>query len=153
MPELLHLTAVTALITTSGDIATQLGESEKIKSHWVSGPKSVDQQKWKEIIGDTPTLIMLDELPHLQNACTQAYGSGTLADMVVYSLSTLMSAALELPNCCIVIANLSGSYEGQTKALKEAISNLQQETCRQSMTITPVQLSGKEIYEILKTPN
>lgn len=61
-----------------------------------------------------------------------------------------MSAALELPNCCIVIANLSGSYEGQTKALKEAISNLQQETRRQSMTITPVQLSGNEIYEILK---
>ncbi|MDF8331533.1 DUF499 domain-containing protein [Aeromonas salmonicida] len=57
---------------------------------------------------------------------------------------------MELPNCCIVIANLSGSYEGQTKALKEAISNLQQETRRQSMTITPVQLSGNEIYEILK---
>lgn len=46
-----------------GDIATQLGEPEKIKSHWVGGPKAVDQQKWKEIIGDTPTLIMLDELP------------------------------------------------------------------------------------------
>merc|ERR1712093_792644 len=70
--------------------------------------------------------------------------------MVVYSLSALMSAALELPNCCIVIANLSGSYGAQTKALKEAISNLQQETRRQSMTITPVQLSGNEIYEILK---
>ena len=134
-----------------GEIATQLGESEKIKQHWINGPKSVDQQKWKEIIGDTPTLIMIDELPpYLDNASTQVYGSGTLANMVVYSLSTLMSAALELPNCCIVIANLSGSYSAQTKALKEAISNLQQETRRQSMTITPVQLSGNEIYEILK---
>ncbi len=134
-----------------GDIATQLGESEKIKQHWISGPKSVDQKKWKEIIGDTPTLIMIDELPpYLDNASTQVYGSGTLANMVVYSLSSLMSAALELPNCCIVIANLSGSYGAQTKALKEAISNLQQETRRQSMTITPVQLSGNEIYEILK---
>ena len=37
--------------------------------------------------------------------------------MVVYSLSSLMSAALELPNCAIVIANLSGSYKTQTKAL------------------------------------
>lgn len=134
-----------------GDIATQLGESEKIKQHWINSPKSVDQQKWKEIIGNTPTLIMIDELPpYLDNASTQVYGSGTLANMVVYSLSTLMSAALELPNCCIVIANLSGSYGVQTKALKEAISNLQQETRRQSMTITPVQLSGNEIYEILK---
>lgn len=134
-----------------GEIATQLGEEEKIKPHWINGPKSVDQQKWKEIIGDTPTLIMIDELPpYLDNASTQVYGSGTLANMVVYSLSTLMSAALELPNCCIVIANLTSSYGAQTKALKEAISNLQQETRRQSMTITPVQLSGNEIYEILK---
>ncbi|MDT8629619.1 anti-phage-associated DUF499 domain-containing protein [Escherichia coli] len=134
-----------------GEIAIQLGEAEKIKPHWINGPKSVDQQKWKEIIGDTPTLIMIDELPpYLDNASTQVYGSGTLANMVVYSLSTLMSAALELPNCCIVIANLSGSYGAQTKTLKEAISNLQQETRRQSMTITPVQLSGNEIYEILK---
>lgn len=134
-----------------GEIATQLGESEKIKPHWVNGPKAVDQQKWKEIIGDKPTLIMIDELPpYLDNASTQVYGSGTLANMVVYSLSTLMSAALELPNCCIVIANLTSSYGAQTKALKDAISNLQQETRRQSMTITPVQLSGNEIYEILK---
>lgn len=134
-----------------GDIASQLGESERIKEHWVNGPKAVDQKKWKEIIGNTPTLIMLDELPpYLDNASTQVYGSGTLANMVVYSLGTLMSAALELPNCCIVIANLSGSYGTQTKVLKDAISNLQQETRRQSMTITPVQLSGNEIYEILK---
>lgn len=134
-----------------GDICTQLGAEEKIREHWINGPKPVDQQKWKDIIGDTPTLIMIDELPpYLNVASTQVLGSGTLADMVVYSLSTLMSAALELPNCCIVMANLSGSYKAQTKALADSISNLQQETRRQSMTITPVQLSGNEIYEILK---
>jgi len=134
-----------------GDICTQLGAEEEIKEHWVNGPKSVDQQKWKDIIGDTPTLIMIDELPpYLDNASTQVYGSGTLANMVVYSLGTLMSAALELPNCCIVMANLSGSYKAQTKALSDSISNLQQETRRQSMTITPVQMAGNEIYEILK---
>lgn len=134
-----------------GEIATQLGAAEEIKDYWINGPKSVDQQKWKDIIGDTPTLIMIDELPpYLDNASTQVYGSGTLANMVVYSLSALMSAALELPNCAIVIANLTGSYKAQTKALADSISNLQQETRRQSMTITPVQLSGNEIYEILK---
>ncbi|KXJ40672.1 MAG: AAA family ATPase, partial [Methylothermaceae bacteria B42] len=102
-------------------------------------------------IGDQPTLILLDELPpYLQNASTQMFGKGTLADMVVYSLSSLMTAALELPNCAIVIANLSGSYKAQTKALAEAVDNLQQETRRQAMTITPVQLAGNEIYEILK---
>lgn len=134
-----------------GEIASQLGEAEAIKPHWVNGPKAVDQRKWEEIIGDRPTLILLDELPpYLDNASTQIFGQGTLASMVVYSLSSLMSAALELPNCCIVVANLSGSYKAQTKTLGEAISNLQQETRRQAMTITPVQLAGNEIYEILK---
>jgi predicted AAA+ superfamily ATPase len=134
-----------------GEIASQLGAEDAIKSHWASGPKSVDQRKWMEIIGDKPTLILLDELPpYLDNASTQVFGQGTLASMVVYSLSTLMSAALELPNCAIVVANLSGSYKAQTKALTDAISNLQQETRRQAMTITPVQLAGNEIYEILK---
>jgi len=134
-----------------GEIASQLGAEDAIKSHWVNGPKALDQRKWKEIIGDKPTLILLDELPpYLDNASTQVFGQGTLANMVVYSLSSLMSAALELPNCAIVIANLSGSYGVQTKALREAISNLQQETRRQAMTITPVQLAGNEIYEILK---
>ena len=134
-----------------GEIATQLGEAEAIKPYWANGPKAVDQRQWKEIIGDEPTLILLDELPpYLDNASTQVFGQGTLANMAVYSLSSLMSAALELPNCAIVVANLSGSYKAQTKALADAISNLQQETRRQAMTITPVQLAGNEIYEILK---
>ena len=133
-----------------GEIASQLSADEAIRPYWANGPKAVDQRKWKEIIGNTPTLILLDELPpYLQNAATQAVGTGTLADMVVYSLSSLMSAALELPKCAIVIANLSGSYKSQTKALSEAIANLQHETRRQAMTITPVQLAGNEIYEIL----
>ena len=134
-----------------GEIASQLGAEDAIKPYWANGPKAVDQRKWKEIIGDKPTLILLDELPpYLDNASTQVFGQGTLANMAVYSLSSLMSAALELPNCAIVVANLSGSYKAQTKALADAISNLQQETRRQAMTITPVQLAGNEIYEILK---
>ena len=134
-----------------GEIANQLGEAEAIQPYWMNGPKSVDQKAWKEIIGDQPTLIMLDELPpYLANASTRVTGQGTLATMVTYTLGSLMSAALELPNCCVVIANLSGSYQAQTRELSETISNLQQETRRQAMTITPVQLAGSEIYEILK---
>jgi len=80
-----------------GEIATQLGQAEAVKPYWANGPKAVDQQAWKDMIGDQPTLIMLDELPpYLDNASTQVIGQGTLATMVTYSLSTLMSAALEL---------------------------------------------------------
>lgn len=134
-----------------GEIATQLGEAEAIKPYWSNGPKAVDQGAWKKIIGHKPTLIMLDELPpYLENASTTVIGQGTLATVTTYSLSCLMSAALELPRCCIVIANLSGSYVAQTKTIADAISNLQQEARRQASTITPVQLAGNEIYEILK---
>lgn len=134
-----------------GEIATQLGEEEAVKPYWVNGPRAVDQAGWKKIIGDKPTLIMLDELPpYLEIASTTVIGGGTLATVSTYTLSCLMSAALELPRCCIVIANLSGSYVAQTKAIAEAISNLQQEASRQASTITPVQLAGNEIYEILK---
>lgn len=129
-----------------GEIASQLNAEDAIKPYWVNGPKAVDQRKWKEIIGSEPTLILLDELPpYLNNASTQVLGQGTLADVVVYSLSSLMSAALELPKCAIVIANLSGSYKKEATAIKGAISNLEQETRRQAMTITPVQLAGNEI--------
>ena len=134
-----------------GEIAAQLGEAERIRPYWADGPRAVDQAAWKRIIGDEPTLILLDELPpYLDNASTRVIGEGTLATLVTYSLGTLMSAALELPACCIVISNLSGSYRTQTRALTETISNLQQETRRQAVTITPVQLAGNEIYEILK---
>ena len=134
-----------------GEIATQLGAGEAIKPYWANGPRAVDQAAWKALIGDHPTLILLDELPpYLDNASTRVIGEGTLATLVTYSLGTLMSAALELPHCAIVIANLSGSYTAQTKALKHSLSNLQQETRRQAVTITPVQLAGNEIYEILK---
>ena len=143
-----------------GELATQLGEEEVIRPYWANGPRPVDQKKWKEIIGDDPTLILLDELPpYLQIAATQSVGGGTLADMVVYSLSTLMTAALELPSCAIIIANLSGSYKSQTTMIADAVAKLKKEDAeanlkvemrRQAMTITPVQLAGNEIYEILK---
>ncbi len=134
-----------------GEIASQLGAEEAIKPYWANGPKAVDQRKWKEIIGSEPTLILLDELPpYLEYASTIALGQSTLATTVVYTLANLMSAALELPRCAVIVANLSGSYPNATRSLREAISNLQQETRRQAMTITPVQLAGNEIYEILK---
>ena len=88
--------------------------------------------------------------PYLDYASTQSYGGGTLASIVVFSLSALLTAAAELPRCCVVIANLSGTYQAQTEVLRRAIANLQGETRRQAMTITPVQLAGNEIYEILK---
>ncbi len=134
-----------------GEIGEQLGEADRVRPYWIDGPRGIDEKKWLEIIGDEPTLILLDELPpYLLNADTRSVGKGSLADLVTYTISNLLTAAIKLPRCCVVIANLSGSYDAQTKDLARIMSNLQQESRRQAQTITPVQLAGNEIYEILK---
>lgn len=66
-----------------------------------------------------------------------------MADVTTFALSNLLAAALkpELKRLCIVISNLSGSYEGATKAIsalvQKATRDLQQETGRQAKVITP----------------
>jgi hypothetical protein len=134
-----------------GEIAEQLGSPGAFHKFWRNGPKPVDESHWKALIGDQPTLIMLDELPpYLYMAKTIPVGGGTLADVTTYSLAALLTAAMQLPRCCVVIANLSGSYHGQTQQIAKLVANLQHETRRQSKVITPVQLAGNEVYAILK---
>ncbi|ABA57068.1 hypothetical protein Noc_0548 [Nitrosococcus oceani ATCC 19707] len=80
------------------------------KKFWINGPKAVAESDWKSLIGDDPTLIMLDELPpYLHMAHTVPVGGGTLADVLLRAktnpawpwmpglkgLDTLKSLALE----------------------------------------------------------
>src|SRR6266568_1042141 len=84
----------------------------------------------------------------------QTVGGGTLADVTTFAVSNLLSAALKLKHLCIVISNLSGSYEGATKEISALVQrstrDLQQETGRQAKAITPVELGSDEIYHILR---
>src|SRR5450631_3378604 len=77
-------------------------------------------------------------------------GGGTLAQVTTYALSNLLSVSLKLKRCCVVLSNLSGSYEGATRQLRQAIRNFEQEANRQARAITPVELASQEIYEILR---
>lgn len=134
-----------------GEIGIQLGKADLARPYWADGPRGIDEAGWIRIIGDEATLILLDELPpYLAMAGARTVGRGSLADLVTYSISGLLSAAMKLKRCCVVLANLSGSYVEQTRDLAKLVSNLRQETRRQAQTITPVQLAGNEIYEILK---
>jgi hypothetical protein len=119
--------------------------------YWQNGAVAPDHNAWKTLIGNEPTLILLDELPpYFDNAITRKVGDGNLAQVTTYALSTLLSAVLELPRCFIVISDLSGTYENASRDLRRAIKNFEQETNRQSRRITPVDLAGDEIYQILK---
>lgn len=134
-----------------GEIARQLGKEEAFVKFWQHGADAPSEQDWIDLIGDEPTLILLDELPpYFDYAITRMVGGGTLAQVTTYALSNLLSAALKLKRCCIVISNLSGSYEGASRELQKAIGNFAQETNRQARSITPVDLGTSEIYDILR---
>ncbi len=138
-----------------GDIAEQLKEPEKFLEFYKGSPKAPNEKDWLELIGDEPTLILLDELPpYFGYGVTQPVGGGNLADVTVYAVSNLLSAALKLKRLCVVISNLSGSYQDASKTIAglihKAVGNLQQEAGRQAKSITPVELGSDEIYHILR---
>jgi hypothetical protein len=134
-----------------GDIAEQLGKKELFTRFWKNGADAPAEGDWIELLGDAPTLLLLDELPpYFDYALTRPVGGGTLANVTTYALSNLLSAALKLKRLCVVVSNLSGAYSGASKDLGKAIENFRQETNRQARAITPVELGGNEIYEILK---
>ena len=134
-----------------GEIARQLGKAAEFSKFWRDGAKAPSETDWIALIGEEPTLILLDELPpYFDYAVTRIVGDGNLAQVTTYALSNLLSASLKLKRCCIVISNLSGSYEGATRQLRQAIRNFEQEANRQARAITPVELASQEIYEILR---
>jgi hypothetical protein len=134
-----------------GEIARQLGAEEQIRPFWKDGPKAPGKEHWKAIIGDQPTLILFDELPpYFLEARTMTVGKGSMVDVLTRALSNLFVAALELPRCCVVLANLSDSYREQVKEVRKLVADVQREASRQAKTITPVSLEGSEIYSILR---
>lgn len=134
-----------------GEIAHQLGKDAEFSKYWQNGAAAPDENAWLKLLADEPTLILLDELPpYFDYALTRQVGAGNLAQVATAALSNLMAASLKLKNVCVVVANLSGTYEGATAELKKAIKNVQNEAQRQAKRITPVELASDEIYQILK---
>jgi len=134
-----------------GEIAHQLGKLGEFEKYWKNGAVAPDEAAWTKLLGDEPTLILLDELPpYLENAITRTVGGGTLAQVATAALSNLFAAALKLPRVCIVMSNLSGTYEKAAAELHKVIRNLENEARRQAKPITPVELGGDEIYQILR---
>lgn len=131
-------------------LAQQLDKSSVFKKSTLYTPP--DEELWLEFFSDNkPHLILLDELPpyfHHHNAI--ASGKGTQADLLVSSLASLLTAASKKSNVCIILSDLDAAYAEGSKGIGQALRNLQQEVGRQAKTIIPVDLTGQEIYEILK---
>ena len=135
-----------------GEIAHQLGMGEQFKKFWASGPEAPDETDWTALLrSDKPTLILLDELPpYFQYLGTRATGTGTVADIATRAFANLLSAAGKLSNVCVVVSDLDASYAQGGALIERALFDARKELGRQEKTITPVDLAGNEVYDILR---
>ncbi len=134
-----------------GEIAHQLDKGAEFRKFWENGAVAPGDSDWMGLIGDGPTLIMLDELaPYLDYVQTKELGQGTLANVVTYALANLLAAAVKLPRCMVVVSNLSAAYQGASRSIAQTVANLSQEVRRSAKEITPVALNSNEIFDILR---
>ena len=135
-----------------GEIANQLGKGELFKTFWTSGPKAPDEQDWLTLFaGDTPRLILLDEMPpYFHYLDTQKVGNGTVADIATRTFANLITAAGKKRNVCVVVSDLAASYDTGTRLINRALDDARAELGRQERNITPVDLAANEIYDILR---
>lgn len=135
-----------------GEIARQLGREDAFTGYWINGPKAPDEAAWLALLqSELPTLILMDEMPpYFQYYGTQTVGQGTVADIVTRAFANLLSAAGKLKNVCVVVSDLDASYGQGGSMIERALSDARKELGRQEKTITPVDLAGNEIYDILR---
>jgi len=135
-----------------GEIAAQLGRADTFRDFWIGGPKAPDERDWLKLFdGGEPILILLDELPpYFHYLDTQKVGNGTVADIVTRAFANMLTAAGKKANVCIVVSDLSATYGAGTSLIHRALNDAKGELGRQEYTITPVDLSGNEVYEILR---
>jgi hypothetical protein len=137
-----------------GEIAEQLGKKEYFNDYY-SPLMAPGQTAWINLLqNDTPTLILLDELPpYLQNATTIPVGTGTLADITTAALANLFNAVnkAELHNVCIVVSDLQATYEEGSQLLRRSFKELENEIGRSAINIEPVGANTDDLYNILRT--
>lgn len=135
-----------------GEVAHQLGQAEAFKKFWVSGPEAPDETDWTALLkSPTPTLILLDELPpYFQYLGTKTTGMGTVADIATRAFANMLSAAGKLSNVCVVVSDLDASYAQGGALIERALLDARKELGRQEKAITPVDLAGNEVYDILR---
>ena len=135
-----------------GAIATQLGKKEQFAEYY-SPLSAPGQTAWVNLLQGEPLLIMLDELPpYFVNAKAKAIGNSDLSVVTATALSNLLVAIGkdELANVCLVITDLTASWEGGSAQIVQALREFDKETGRSAMSLEPVRMNTDEFYQILR---
>jgi len=139
-----------------GSIAEQLGKGAQFAKYISPLLCAPGPQAWKELLGEQPLVIFLDELPpYLEYAVAVPVGNGNLATVTTAALANLFVAVTEMPNVCLVLSDLggtnySGGQDNINQAVDKAIQQLTGESRRIAVPITPVNPNGDELYHILR---
>ncbi|MCY4173285.1 MAG: DUF499 domain-containing protein [Cyanobacteria bacterium MAG CAR3_bin_5] len=139
-----------------GSIAKQLDKAEQFAQYMTPLLSAPGPQAWKELLGDQPLVIFLDELPpYLEYAVAVPVGNGNLATVTTAALANLFVAVTDMPNVCLVLSDLGGTNyaSGQdniNQAVERAIQQVSSESRRIAVPITPVNPNGDELYHILR---
>jgi hypothetical protein len=135
-----------------GSIAEQLGKREAFKDYYAP-LQAPGQTAWINLLRGEPLLILLDELPpYFENARSRAIGNSDLATVTTTALSNLLAAVgkQELENVCVVISDLTATYEGGSQQILRALSNFEHEANRGAVRLEPVGANTDEVYQILR---
>lgn len=135
-----------------GEIAEQLGSPSLFRQFWEGGPKAPDERDWIRLFDSSePILILLDEMPpYFHYLDTQRVGNGTVADIATRAFANMLTAASKRANVCVVVSDLAATYDAGTRLINRALEDARNELGRQERNITPVDLAGNEIYDILR---
>ena len=134
-----------------GELAKQLDRFDALKDHY-SPLKAPGQATWTELLKGQPLIIMLDELPpYLEGARAIAVANSDLAHVTAEALANLFVAVQEnLPNVCLILSDLTHSYEEGRDLLNKAMEKIISEAKRTAYDLHPVQLNSDEFYHILR---
>ncbi|MBT3387038.1 MAG: DUF499 domain-containing protein [Desulfobacula sp.] len=136
-----------------GAIAEQLGKKEAFNEYY-SPLQAPGETAWINLLKGEPTIIMLDELPpYMEYVKSKEIGNSDLSVVTTTALSNLLVAVnkASLSNVCVIISDLTASYQGGSRQITKALDNLQCETNRSALRIEPVNTHGDELYHILRT--
>lgn len=148
-----------------GELAYQLGGLEKYKIVQESdeAKAAIGGGQLEEVIGDQPTLIMLDEIARYMRASLAvqtANRQSTLADQTVAFLMSLLEFAVKKPKCMVVITlgSAADAFSDETEELRQDLEKVDQElqiklaeahhvSARRERVLTPT--TEEEIFSIV----
>lgn len=136
-----------------GSLAEQLGKFNHFQ-HLYQPLQAPGQTAWETLFDGQTVLILLDELkPYLIAARARQIGNSDLAQVTQTAVSNLL-IAIQKEKCtrvCLVMTDLTGSYERGEEIVADILGDLSKEARRTAMSLEPVRLNSDEIYHILRT--